>query len=244
MEEWVSQGQCNLCGETFAKAGMTRHITACRKSHALKKLDGRGKARKTNLFHLMVEGTYAPVFWLHLAVPADAMLRDLDQFLRDIWLECCGHLSAFTIVSTRYELDTGMVDAMWKDFFGPSIPTKSMSVKLYTVLQPGLKFAHEYDFGTTTNLSLKVVAEQKMAGHSKETRVLARNTPPDIHCAKCDKPATQVCSQCIYEGPQAWLCAQHARRHKCGEDMFLPVVNSPRVGQCGYTGDAEFGDEG
>jgi len=23
------------------------------------------------------------------------------------------------------------------------------------------------------------------------------------------------------------------------EDMFLPIVNSPRVGVCGYTGDAD-----
>jgi hypothetical protein len=144
MAEWVSQGQCNLCGETFAKAGMTRHITACRKSHALKKLDGRGKARKTNLFHLMVEGTYAPVFWLHLAVPANAALRDLDQFLRDIWLECCGHLSAFTIEGAQYEMDTGGVDAMWPMIFGRGGIPRSMNVSLGEVLRPRLKFQHEY----------------------------------------------------------------------------------------------------
>ena len=123
------------------------------------------------------------------------------------------------------------------------MPTKSMSVKLYTVLQPRLKFAHEYDFGTTTNLSLKIVAEQERTGQSKEIRVLARNNTPDIRCFKCDQPATYVCSQCIYEGPKAWLCDEHLKKHKCGEDMALPVVNSPRVGQCGYTGHSEFDDE-
>lgn len=25
------------------------------------------------------------------------LLDDLDQFIRDIWVECCGHLSAFYI---------------------------------------------------------------------------------------------------------------------------------------------------
>jgi len=34
-----------------------------------------------------------------------------------------------------------------------------------------------------------------------------------------------------------WLCDECAPKHKCGEDMLLPVVNSPRVGKCGYTGD-------
>jgi len=38
-------------------------------------------------------------------MPARATLTDLDGFLRDIWLECCGHLSAFDIGTVRYELD-------------------------------------------------------------------------------------------------------------------------------------------
>jgi hypothetical protein len=230
----ISTGTCNLCGKDFAKSTIIRHLKKCLQERAATPTGG--KTQKT--FWINVWGTYLPDYWLQLEMPASAKLADLDQFLRDIWLECCGHLSAFTIGGTRYELDTGMADAMWKDFFGPSMPTKSMSTRLYTILKPGLKFDHEYDFGTTTELSLKVVAEQTKTGQSKEIRVLARNNPPDIRCAKCGKPATRVCSQCIYEGSKAWLCEQHAEKHKCGEDMFLPVVNSPRVGQCGYTGGA------
>jgi len=238
MDEWVSQGKCNLCGETFAKAGMTRHITACRKSHALKKLDGRGKARKTNLFHLMVEGTYAPVFWLHLAVPAGATLRDLDQFLRDIWLECCGHLSAFTVEGVQYEMNTGGVDAMWPMIFGGRSAPRSMNVPLGEVLRPRLKFQHEYDFGTTTTLTLKVASEYEGEAKGKSVQILARNDLPPIVCEKCGKPATQVCGQCIYDG-EGGVCDKHAPKHKCGEDMLLPVVNSPRMGMCGYTGPLE-----
>jgi hypothetical protein len=44
--------------------------------------------------------------------------------------------------------------------------------------------------------------------------------PPLISCEVCGKPATEVC----------------AGEHECGEEMLLPVVNSPRVGMCGYTG--------
>jgi len=32
-----------------------------------------------------------------MQVKDNAALSDLDSFLRDIWLECCGHLSAFEI---------------------------------------------------------------------------------------------------------------------------------------------------
>lgn len=235
MAKWVSKGKCNLCGESFSKVGMTKHLATCRQSHAPRKLEGRGKLRKTKLFHLIVEGRHAPIFWLHLEAPADATLRDLDQFLRDIWLECCGHLSAFTIENTQYELNTGGVDAMWPMIFGQASPPKSMQVPLDSVLQPGLKFYHEYDFGTTTELTLKVAAEREGEAKGKSVQILAQNDPPPILCVKCGEPATQVCSQCIWEG-EGWLCDKHAAKHKCGEEMCLPVVNSPRVGMCGYTG--------
>ena len=234
MTKIASEGICGLCGGNFSKTAMTRHIMACRKKQAAPTTNGK----KQKTIWLIAEGRDDPEYWLHIDVPSSSTLADVDQFLRDIWLECCGHLSAFTINRVRYELDTGMVDAMWRDFFGPSMPPKSMNVRLYSILKPGLKFHHEYDFGTTTRLTLKVVAEQERAGQSGEIRILARNNPPDIPCYKCGKPATQVCTQCIYDGPQAWLCDEHTYRHKCGEDMFLPVVNSPRVGMCGYTGKA------
>ena len=63
---------------------------------------------------------------------------------------------------------------------------------------------------------------------------LARNLPPKILCA-CGELATQVCGQCNYDAT-SWLCKKCAAKHECGEEMFLPVVNSPRVGVCAYTG--------
>ena len=235
MSEWVSQGKCNLCGETFSKAGMGKHITACRKSHVLKKLEGRGKLREASLLHLVVEGSHRSDYWLHLQAPADATLRDLDQFLRDIWLECCGHLSAFTIEKTRYELDTGGIDGMWAGFFGPMSRPKSMQAPLGSVLRPRLKFHHEYDFGTTTELTLKVVSEYKGQAKGKSVQILSRNDPPPFVCESCSKPATQVCVECIWQG-EGFVCDDCAPDHSCGDDMLLPVVNSPRMGMCGYTG--------
>jgi len=32
------------------------------------------------------------------------------------------------------------------------------------------------------------------------------------------------------------LCDECAKQHACGMDMLLDVVDSPRVGECGYTG--------
>jgi hypothetical protein len=62
-------------------------------------------------------------------------LEDLDEFLRDIWLECCGHLSAFSY--QRSELGMGR--------------------KLKDVLRSGMELLHEYAFGTPTELLVKVL---------------------------------------------------------------------------------------
>jgi len=231
MPRITSTGHCALCGETFSKRAISRHLITCQVAHPPKK----GKLRKT--FRLLVEGRGLSEYWLHLEAPADATLRILDSFLRDIWLECCGHLSAFTIENARYELDTGGVDAMWTEIFGTREQPQSMNVRLEAVLRPDLKFYHEYDFGTTTALALKVVSEEMRPFESKTVRLLARNLPPPILCAKCGQPATQVCVECMYT-EKGWLCEAHGEKHP-HQDMFLPVVNSPRVGMCGYTGPFE-----
>lgn len=172
----------------------------------------------------MVEARYSSAYWLHLEVPADARLEVLDSFLRQIWLECCGHMSAFTIEGKTYSV------APMADF-----DDENMKIRLDEVLIPGMKFFHEYDFGTTTHLTLKLISQEQKQIKGKSVRVLARNEPPAIPCVSCGKMATQLCSECHWSG-EGWLCDECAAEHKCDEDMFLPVVNSPRVGMCGYTG--------
>jgi Plasmid pRiA4b ORF-3-like protein len=210
---------------------MTRHLEACQqRASAEAQAGGRQKAQKTRKFHLMVEGRDLPMYWMHLDVTASTTLATLDRFLRDTWLECCGHLSAFEIGGVRYAIDAGLDDEWGMD-------EKSMRVRLDKGFSPGQSCSYEYDYGTTTELKLKVIAERDVEakGKGKAIQVLARNTPPVILCEECGKPATNVCSQCIFEG-KGWLCDDCAEEHECGEEMLLPVVNSPRVGMCAYTG--------
>ncbi len=218
----ASKGKCNLCGGVFDKSAMTRHLAACRQKN-----DGAASGKRAGpatAFHLLVEGRYLPQYWMHLEVPARASLELLDGFLRDVWLECCGHMSAFRIEGITYS-------APPMDEF----EDEDMDVPLSEVIRGGLKFHHEYDFGSTTHLVLKVVSEEETTLKGKAVRVLARNEPPAISCSECGRPAEQVCGQCLYEG-KGWLCKACAREHACGAEMLLPVVNSPRVGVCGYTG--------
>jgi hypothetical protein len=93
---------CFLCDDQYTKRGMSRHLRACRSDHV---------AGERDTLHLRVEGTHRPEFWIHIEAGANAELRSLDQFLRQLWLECCGHLSAFTIDGVRYRHDDGTVAA-------------------------------------------------------------------------------------------------------------------------------------
>lgn len=165
MAKNASPGTCALCGHRSSKAGMVRHVGACAAAHEV------SKGTPVRLFHLRAEGAYAPMFWLDLEMKADATLKRLDRFLRDIWLECCGHLSAFRIDRATYTIP---IDHTFDDFR----EERSMNYKIGEVLRPN----------------------------------------------------------CMDEGG-AFYCAAHLKEHECDEeDVWLPVVNSPRMGTCGYTG--------
>ncbi|RME89096.1 MAG: hypothetical protein D6770_05405 [Anaerolineae bacterium] len=226
----ISYGKCFFCEKPFAKNTILRHLRAC---PARKEAEASEKGETVRLFHLVVEGYHYPEYWMHIEIPASKTLLALDAFLRAVWVECCGHLSAFIIDNVSYELNTGMVDAMWKDFFGPSRPTRSMDVKLYTVLKVGQKFLYEYDFGTTTVLLLKLVGERQGILPKEEVRILARNYAPAFPCIKCGKPAEWFY---VWASTFEPYCTGHMQRHKDSGEGFLPIVNSPRAGECGYTG--------
>lgn len=252
-------GKCFLCGGTFPKRAIARHLKACLPAHPS---PGRGKP--VRLLHLQAEGKYAPEYWLHLEIPADATLADLDAFLRAIWLECCDHLSAFTIKDQEYEYgyededddedehehetdldmlgalldehetDLGMLAPLLKKLLAQQKMPKSMNRKLSSVLSPGDTFIHEYDFGTTTTLKLKVVGELQGLPPKKGVRVLARNYAPFIPCSVCGERAVYINT---FDWPTKTYCEAHADTdEEYDKEELLPVVNSPRMGQCGYDG--------
>ena len=225
------RGKCTGCGAQYAGSQMGKHLASC--------IAGNSGPQKTlgkdgKVFGLKVEGPgYAGTYWLFLEAPAELALLDLDRFLRDVWLECCGHCSAFTIGNVRYEPSKPPNLLDW----GPSQPTRRMAVPLGEVLLPGVTFRYEYDFGTTTELGLKVLWEKKGEARRDGISILARNEAPALACGSCKAAAEWVCAECIQEyGKDACYCSRCVSRHGCDEEMSLPVVNSPRMGACGYTG--------
>src|ERR1700694_2841153 len=173
MTRQISKGTCTFCHRELSKASMTRHLASCEQRIAIQgEREGRQQANKIKALHLVVEGYRLPMYWMHLEVAVDTTLATLDRFLRDTWLECCGHLSVFRIGGFNYYVDAEM-DAYW------DMRRKNMQVKLEEVLSPGQTSSYEYDFGSTTELTLKVISEREVKA-GKAIQVLARNTLPII----------------------------------------------------------------
>ena len=200
-------GRCELCGREQQWRQMARHLSECAPKH-----DAVGSA--TPLVQVQFEARGAPEYWLILEARGSAHLSQVDALLRRTWLECCGHMSAFRL--GRQEL--------------------SMRTSLMSLGGRGGAFQYEYDFGSTTALAGKIGSTRDGSLGRRVVRLLARNTPLPLTCSLCTAPATLICSYCIHAGA-CLFCSKHAGQHPCDtEDALLPVVNSPRVGVCGYTG--------
>ena len=102
MSQFTSYGICALCGKRTTKAAMTRHLGQCLAEHET----SQGKSAR--LFRLRIEDAFSPIFWIDVEIKANATLEELDDFLRQRWLECCAHLSAFYIEGDTYMVSRGM----------------------------------------------------------------------------------------------------------------------------------------
>lgn len=184
------------------------------KNHILKMHGGGDEP----CFLLAIEGADNSDYWLIVDVALDKSLSALDTFLRKIWLECCGHMSEFN-----------------RGGYGNNV---GKSRKLADFM-PGEKIFHIYDFGATTETRISFTAKTMRPKQRSAVRLLARNIPPQLACKECAKPAEFICCECggMYEG--AFYCTECADEHECGQDMMLPITNSPRSGECGYTGEQD-----
>ncbi|MDQ4075196.1 MAG: hypothetical protein M3220_02995, partial [Chloroflexota bacterium] len=186
-----SRGVCEYCGREMAKGGLTRHLKSCpERQQAIEEANGKRGSEQT-IYHLQVQDAWAGDYWLHLEMRGNASLKDLDEYLRAIWLECCGHLSAFHIGPYRY---TQMFDrGGWS--MGDE---KSMNVQVRKLFEPGMEIPYEYDFGTTSQLMIKVVDERESKPLSRHPIVLmARNKMPEVTCMECEKQAAYICVECM-----------------------------------------------
>ncbi len=272
------KGTCNFCHAEFDKSKMTQHLKHCKQRKATIDAANAEEAEKTKLFHIVVEGRYLPMYWMHLEMPADRIGKDSysspspgmmwdfadpnavsdeetdededeeDDAETSALTEAeFANLSPFQLMlmisdllaeefdSTLASLSATEFQEKLTDFLATTMPAKlgfalppeaqaqfvamapllqsslladlnapqeyDMDVELGEVLKVGLKFTHEYDFGSTTYLALRVVGEREGAveededGDPVDVTVMARNEPPVIACRVCGEPATKLFSK-------------------------------------------------
>lgn len=215
MRKIKTNGICTHCKNEVRKDSQSilTHLSKCEVN------DYSSKSKTDKYMILLIEGKYAPQYWLVIKAKPDIALKKIDIFIKNIWVECCGHLSSF---SDKYS-------------------EISMNQRLNQVFEEGLKIDYIYDFGSSTEISLSFIQEIEDID-DKEIQILFRNKANEYKCSYCNNKAVSICPFCIDEA-EGLLCESCIGKHKCvqeeGEDVLSPLVNSPREGVCGYTGYSE-----
>ncbi|WP_446007766.1 hypothetical protein [Candidatus Electrothrix sp.] len=200
---------------------MVKHLSACPKRKDTLSENDQKTGKKQKIYHLKVQDAWLNDFWLHLEICGSAILKDLDSYLRSIWLECCGHLSQFSVGG-------------WK---GEEI---AMDTNVQSIFRPGLILTHIYDFGESSETQIKVVSEREGTPMTEHPiYLMARNELPEVATCTCGKSGAWLCLDCAEQDDEvALLCDKHAKdEHQ--DHALMPILNSPRTGRCGYSGPAE-----
>ena len=230
-----SPGNCLFCQKTFSKASLTRHLH----THLAEK-ETSGKPGKS--YHIKIESDPrwgSSPYFLHLWVDSNTALQKIDTLLRQIWLDCCGHMSAFTYPGQKQNNPINFMQAIasGKIQLGEQGEI-AMNKKANHIFREDLRLQYKYDFGSSTSLQLTVVKEFTLAA-DKPIVLLSRNEPLALLCEMCgQKPAKQLCTVCSNESMFCEGCAKkHAKKCRDFADYAARrVVNSPRMGVCAYEG--------
>ncbi|MGH4137903.1 SEC-C metal-binding domain-containing protein [Clostridium sp.] len=221
------KGRCYYCNEKLSERTIKRHVKGCKLRKGKLEEDMASSKKTKSQYVLSIVPQYgSKEYCLYIAINIESTLKNLDSFLRNIWLECCGHLSSFIIGDVNYD---SSVDKDSEFFYND----ETMDFTLRQIISVGDKFRYDYDFGSTTTLKLEVIDEYLTGEKHSEIEILARNEEIQNFCANCNKKARYFdyeeeeffCEDCIDEAADM-----------VGEFEY---TNSPRDGVCGYEGDRD-----
>lgn len=202
-------GTCLLCRAVVSKKMALQHGENCLRSSGW-------PVGLFPSFIIRVEDRHDPTYWLIVLARHGALLSDLDCLIRDVWVECCDHLSCFTIGNKTY-MNTN----------------EEMDIPLADLITAGSLFSYQYDFGSTTELRLKVLGETPVMPPEGQVCLTARNNRPSFPCSICGKEAELYVTDSEEEEHGEYCCLG------CTiplDDVYIQLIeNSPRSGVCAYS---------
>lgn len=176
------KGKCYYCSKELTERTIKRHMKNCIEMKKVIQDEFETEKRKRKQFIISLKDKYdTSTYCIYMSIDASLQLYHLDKFIRDIWVECCGHLSMFKIGQEKY--------------FDNSDGNYQMNAKLKDVLNVGQKFEYEYDFGSTTYLILEVVDEIEVSRKHSQIEIIARNNEEGIPNSPRDGICGYVCSK-------------------------------------------------
>ena len=207
-------GTCTKCGEIISTYQIRSHINRCILNSS------NGNQNRSFILKIVDEDVHR--YWMFVKMSETATLDDLDDILRDVWLECCGHLSMFKIANIKYEQSTD---------FNKEYGTKNSNIQVNKILIKDMKFNYTYDLGSETTLGITVYdIHHDYSPPKNKVEILIRNNQIDHSCKLCGKKAELICAECYYD-EEIFLCESCEDKHG---HITRPVANSPRMGVCGY----------
>ena len=249
-----SPGWCHLCRNIIRANDAKAHVETCIMDTVQSKYIAQAVEERYARSCPIMIGVRSEQLrhWMMLVVQPTTSLRQLDRFLRNRWLECCGHMSHFEISDVQYSAclpgpgDPPMFDT---DLVEPD--ELHMVYTVEETITAGLQFHHEFDYGDTTCLDIEHMAVLPMPyrylrqfikppadaqGHHDDfITIVAHNQPPE-RCFTCgdiaywryaENPYIQVPPE--HGGPivaPPYFCDNCAPK-----DVPLVILrNSPRAG--------------
>jgi hypothetical protein len=217
------KGKCYYCNKELTERTIKRHIKTCSKIKEVISDEIKDNKKSRNQFIISMKDKYDKnTYCIYLSVDENLQLQHLDQFIRDVWVECCNHLSSFYINGMIYDDNRNEL--------------YQMNMKLKEVLSIGQKFEYQYDFGSTTHIILEVIDKIEVSKSHSQIEILARNNEINYVCSKCGKQAqyynyetgSHICEECADKLDEEEI-----------EELDGDYFNSPRDGVCGYAGDKD-----
>lgn len=200
----TNEGKCFVCDQNIIRSSAEQHITKCIKPEGT---EGH-----------IIEITTNSTFWMYAFVHAKTTFRDLDEFMRKKWVECCNHRSFFHIGDSILASDI-------KENF-----EESMDQPLLNLISNHPNIRYTYDEGEPTEIT--ITNRSSVNGCAEPSiALLARNYMPHYPCKNCSETAEAICKEC-----EQCVCEECADIHECGQENLLSTSNSPRMGVCEYEG--------